>query len=202
VPAGDTVTTGLLRCDTTGLAGLSCDGEQVTLDAGAAETDEAYAGNWLHIFASDGSIRLHRIRAYDGSTRTAWLEPAEGNGASSGAGMPGPGSLSSYIVLALPARPEGVRLAVDGELIVDAWLHFLPMVVGSATAARKLAVGEPVELALEYRSLAGAGSPIGGGGRAVLEWSSPIATGGVFLPVPSERLYFAPSTLAFPLTLF
>jgi hypothetical protein len=35
-----------------------------------------------------------------------------------------------------------------------------------------------------------------------LEWSSPIVTGGVFRTVPSDRLYFAPSTLAFPLTLF
>ncbi len=122
----------------------------------------------ISLLTSDGSTVLNRITAYDGAARTAWLEPAEGDGVSAGAGTPGPGTLSSYVVLAWPARPEGVRLAVGGDLVIDAWLHFLPTVGGRAAAASKLAAGDPAELALEYRSLAGAGSAIGGGGRVAL----------------------------------
>jgi hypothetical protein len=164
--------------------------------------DDAYAGNWLYVFSSGGATSLRRIIRYDGTYHAAWLEPADGSGASAGSTAASPWPLSMYIVLAAPMRPEGVRLAVGGDLLIDAWLHFLSPVGGVPSAVRWLSGGQSAELALDYRSLAGAGSSAGGGASIVLQWSSPSATGGVFRTLPSERLYFNPSTLAYPLTLF
>ena len=185
-----------------GISSCGCDDERVVLDTNAPIVEDIYTGNWIYIFAAGGETSLHRIVAYNGDDRAAWLEPADGSGASAGTTWLLPGPMSMYVVLATPARPEGVRLAVGGDLLVDAWLHFFSPVGGSPSAAIWLSGGNPADLALEYRSLAGAGSIVGGGAKVVLEWSSLKATGGSFQSVSSERLYFNPSTLAFPLTLF
>ena len=173
-----------------GISSCGCDDERVVLDTNAPIVEDIYTGNWIYIFAAGGETSLHRIVAYNGS------------GASAGTTWLLPGPMCMYVVLATPARPEGVRLAVGGDLLVDAWLHFFSPVGGSPSAAIWLSGGNPADLALEYRSLAGAGSIVGGGAKVVLEWSSLKATGGSFQSVSSERLYFNPSTLAFPLTLF
>ena len=191
----------MLRCGI-GISSRGCDHARVILDSGSSVQDGAYIGNWIYIFSSGGSTRLHQIVRYDGAFSVAWLKPAEGSGAAAGSTAPAPWPLSTYVILSAPARPEGVRLAVGGDMLVDAWLHFLSPVGGGPAAARWLSGGQTADLALEYRSLAGSNPSAGGGARVVLQWSSSSATGGAFQTVPSQRLYFSPSTLAFPLTLF
>lgn len=81
---------------------------------------------------------------------------------------------------------DGVRLWVDGQLIIDQWIS-QPTTESSGSIA--LTVNQPVSIRMEYFS-----SAITGGGRAALAWSSP----GLAKQIIPRAQLFPPAVAAVP----
>ena len=73
---------------------------------------------------------------------------------------------------------DGVRVWVDGQLLIDNWTGHAPLY--DTTAPLNWSVGQRHTLVMEYQE-------IGGPGTAQLLWQTPGAAG--FETIPSERLY-------------
>ncbi len=73
---------------------------------------------------------------------------------------------------------DGIRLWVDGQLVVDHWTPHAA--APNTTQVWNWSAGERHVVTLEYQE-------VGGLGTAQLLWQTPVAAG--FTPVPAERLY-------------
>ncbi len=153
----------------------------LVLDIGASPRSSAYVGKILFVFLADGRMSAGRIRAYNGETRSAHVLLNGGP----------PAALSAYAIAEAAMHPKGVRMWLDGRLVLDEWLHVSPPADSCPVMLRAEA---GAHLVLEYRQM-------GGEAAARLEWKASKGTNGIWRVIPSTRLFFQASKVSHPLSI-
>ena len=153
------------------------------LQAGGSETASEYPGTTLFVFLANGRVSAGRILNYNGATRRAEVFL---NGVSSLV------PLAAFIVAYRPIYPEGVRMWIDGLLIINAWVH--ATAEAAAADSVMLDAASPASVFLEYRQM-------GGEAVARLEWKAMSATQELWQVIPSSNLFFEVSTTSQPVSI-
>jgi len=155
----------------------------LVLQAGGSETASEYLGTTLFVFLANGRVSAGRILNYNASTRRAEVFLA---------GVSSLVPLAAFIVAYRPIYPEGVRMWIDGLLIINAWVH--ATAEAAAADSVMLDAASPANVFLEYRQM-------GGEAVARLEWKARSATQGLWQVIPSSNLFFDVSTTSHPVSI-